>query len=496
MLRFDPATSPRAARTAASSEAKARYAALLRRFAAGDTDNLTPHERRILHAFGDKADAARLSRRHRPHPLSAGPGRSLSRGADPRRRPGRRTSPAFSPHHGVPAEIARASACRVLVQPGRLFQGRRRRAVAIHAVHRTRFMRVDGMVDERLDPYSATEAAANLMLYNYRLLGTWPLAVTAYNHGPGGLRRAQDELGTSNIAVIVKRYQGATFGFASSNFYVAFLAALEVDRNAEKYFGPDRRGCRTRESTLVHAAGLRCGRCARPRLQSRYGRAARPESGAPAADLEQDAGWCRAATRCACRGAVRRRYCGGLGARCRRRQRFRAQRNDGAHRARRGETLASIAAASGVTLHRLLAANGLLTVHALARGEMRAHPHAAAARAEGSAPAIAAAAAAAPPPAEALPAAAATARTARQRPRMCSRASRRPGAGVAAADHEYGVCCRPLRLPETATPRITASARTTPWSCRLRRPSGISPIGPQVSSASLRSSTSCIRTPW
>ena len=84
----------------------------------------------------------------------------------------------------------------------------------------------------------ATEAAANLMLYNYRLLGSWPLAVTAYNHGPGGLRRAQDELATSNIAVIVKRYQGATFGFASRNFYVAFLAALEVDRNAEKYFGP------------------------------------------------------------------------------------------------------------------------------------------------------------------------------------------------------------------------------------------------------------------
>ena len=76
------------------------------------------------------------------------------------------------------------------------------------------------------------------MLYNYRLLGTWPLAVTAYNHGPGGLRRAQDELGTSDIAVIVKRYQGKTFGFASRNFYVAFLAALEVDRHADKYFGP------------------------------------------------------------------------------------------------------------------------------------------------------------------------------------------------------------------------------------------------------------------
>src|SRR5258708_23789693 len=99
-------------------------------------------------------------------------------------------------------------------------------------------MRVDRVLDERQDPYSATEAAANRMLYNYRLLGSWPLAVPAYTHGPGGLRRAQDELGTTNIAVIVKRYQGATFGFASRNFYVAFLAALEVDRHAEKYFGP------------------------------------------------------------------------------------------------------------------------------------------------------------------------------------------------------------------------------------------------------------------
>src|SRR6202012_5672795 len=94
------------------------------------------------------------------------------------------------------------------------------------------------LVDQRLDPYVATEAAANLMLYNYRLLGTWPLTITAYNHGPGGLKHAQDELGTSDIAVIVKRYNGATFGFASRNFYVSFLAALEVDRNAEKYFGP------------------------------------------------------------------------------------------------------------------------------------------------------------------------------------------------------------------------------------------------------------------
>jgi membrane-bound lytic murein transglycosylase D len=51
-------------------------------------------------------------------------------------------------------------------------------------------------------------------------------------------------------------------------------------------------------------------------------------------------------------------------------QRYLAQRNDGAHRVRRGETLAGIAAASGMSLPRLAAANGWNTGHAIARGEI------------------------------------------------------------------------------------------------------------------------------
>src|SRR5271156_3909252 len=54
VLRFDPASSP-AQRERRVARAKLRYAELLRRFAAGATDNLTPHERRILRAFGEKA---------------------------------------------------------------------------------------------------------------------------------------------------------------------------------------------------------------------------------------------------------------------------------------------------------------------------------------------------------------------------------------------------------------------------------------------------------
>ncbi len=101
-----------------------------------------------------------------------------------------------------------------------------------------RYLRIDNVVDERLDPYKSTEAAAQFLEQNYAVLGSWPLALTAYNHGAAGMRRARDTLGTDNIATIVRTYRSRTFGFASRNFYVAFLAALEIDSNPERFFGP------------------------------------------------------------------------------------------------------------------------------------------------------------------------------------------------------------------------------------------------------------------
>ena len=104
-----------------------------------------------------------------------------------------------------------------------------------------RFLRIDAAVDERLDPYRSTEAAARFLEQNYIILGSWPLALTAYNHGPGGMKRAQEQLGTSDITTIVRKYNSRSFGFASRNFYLAFLAALEIDQNPEKYFPGIRR---------------------------------------------------------------------------------------------------------------------------------------------------------------------------------------------------------------------------------------------------------------
>jgi len=105
-----------------------------------------------------------------------------------------------------------------------------------------RYMRVDDAVDERLDPYRSTEAAAQLLAYNYRVLGSWPLALTAYNHGAAGMRRAKESVGTDDFVRINRTYNSRTFGFASRNFFPSFLAALTIDENPEKYFGAlDRR---------------------------------------------------------------------------------------------------------------------------------------------------------------------------------------------------------------------------------------------------------------
>jgi hypothetical protein len=82
--------------------------------------------------------------------------------------------------------------------------------------------------DDRRDPVRATEAAAKLLRNNYEALGSWPLAIVAYNHGHAGIRTASAAVGSTAIEDIVARYDGPRFGFASKNFYAEFLAALEV----------------------------------------------------------------------------------------------------------------------------------------------------------------------------------------------------------------------------------------------------------------------------
>ena len=100
-----------------------------------------------------------------------------------------------------------------------------------------RYMKVGYEVDERRDPIIAAYAAAKLLKYNFEQLDSWPLAITAYNHGVSGMRRAKKRHG-DDIVKVIDNYRSRRFGFASKNFFCEFMAALEVTRNHRKYF-PD-----------------------------------------------------------------------------------------------------------------------------------------------------------------------------------------------------------------------------------------------------------------
>jgi membrane-bound lytic murein transglycosylase D len=99
------------------------------------------------------------------------------------------------------------------------------------------YMRISRYHDDRLNPFTETEAAARLLRSNYDTLGSWPLAITAYNYGTDGMAEASSEF-HGDYAEIWRKFSGSHFGFASKNYYPEFLAALQVHEYEDEYF-PD-----------------------------------------------------------------------------------------------------------------------------------------------------------------------------------------------------------------------------------------------------------------
>lgn len=97
------------------------------------------------------------------------------------------------------------------------------------------FMNVDAALDERLDPVASARGAARYLSHAHSKLGSWPLAITSYNHGIGGMQRARDRFGDDFLGIL-KHYDHPQFGFASRNFYAEFLAARDVATHPEHFF--------------------------------------------------------------------------------------------------------------------------------------------------------------------------------------------------------------------------------------------------------------------
>jgi membrane-bound lytic murein transglycosylase D len=117
-----------------------------------------------------------------------------------------------------------------------------------------RFMPAGKKVDRRHDPFASAIGAANYLSYAYSALGNWPAAITSYNHGIGGMKRAQNQMG-NDFARIVQDYAGPSFGFASRNYYAQFLAAREIASNPVQHFPSESLYAETQESQKTGVSG-------------------------------------------------------------------------------------------------------------------------------------------------------------------------------------------------------------------------------------------------
>ncbi len=223
-------------RRRAEKSARDRYRSILNKLASGKRDGLSETEARVLSLWPDDVSNAELR--------SAASRLRTQQGLSDRFRAGLARSGRWRDYiaralddAGVPAQLVALPHVESSFNPAAYSHVGASGLWQFTRGTGRRFMRIDHVIDERRDPHTSSDAAAQLLRYNYELLQSWPLAITAYNHGVAGMRRAKRNTGSDDIETIIREYRGRSFGFASRNFFVAFLAASEVDRNPDKYFG-------------------------------------------------------------------------------------------------------------------------------------------------------------------------------------------------------------------------------------------------------------------
>lgn len=208
----------------------------LKVLATGKRSDLTPSQQSLLDLWGRETPNERLAR--------AAVNIRWQLGQSDRFIAGIKRSGAYRSHieevirsKGLPVELAILPHVESSYHPGAYSSAAATGMWQFVRATAQRFMQVDYVVDQRLDPYAATYGAMELLEYNHNALGSWPLALTAYNHGANGIARAVRDVASMDIGKIISDYRGPRFGFASRNFYPQFLAALEVDSRSEEFFG-------------------------------------------------------------------------------------------------------------------------------------------------------------------------------------------------------------------------------------------------------------------
>jgi len=211
------------------------YEAILNKLGSGTREHLSDEEQRVLALFPDVTSNAEFK--------AAADRVRFQLGQSDRFRTGLVRSGTWKQYiydvldkHGLPRELASLPHVESSFDPTAYSKVGAAGMWQFTRSTGARYMQIDHVVDERRDPFLATDAAARLLEDNFSVVQTWPLALTAYNHGLEGMRRAVVQQGTTDIVTIINKYQSRSFQFASRNYYTAFLAALDIDTHPERYF--------------------------------------------------------------------------------------------------------------------------------------------------------------------------------------------------------------------------------------------------------------------
>lgn len=124
--------------------------------------------------------------------------------------------------HNMPESLKYLAVAESMLYPGAVSSARAAGLWQLMpATARSLGLRVDNVVDERLDMYRSTETAVIMLKDLHRQFDDWHLALAAYNCGPGRVRRAIRSAGGHSNYNKVKRFLPSE----SQKYVAAYVAA-------------------------------------------------------------------------------------------------------------------------------------------------------------------------------------------------------------------------------------------------------------------------------
>ena len=91
-------------------------------------------------------------------------------------------------------------------------------------------LEINSFVDERFDPFKASDAAARYLEDSYNLFGDWNLAISSYNCGPGNVNKAIRRSGSRDFWSVYDYLPRETRGYVP-----AFVGAMYAIKYSKEY---------------------------------------------------------------------------------------------------------------------------------------------------------------------------------------------------------------------------------------------------------------------